>query len=205
MGQPDAKARLASVFEVMALPSLIISILLTAMMMSVIVPLPAFTTDLESFSPDSESLKRLCKERVDSKITPTGHRVYIHVSAGPGENILDISRLSDLLNDMESLESILPDNSITSHINAADAIQRSIDERDNESRSISDFSDWGEILNSILAEEEDCIEASSDERVLATATFAASAMLHTDFEFEQVCEWLDDRSGDYLWHPALSG
>ena len=55
MGQPDAKARLASAFETMALPSLIISILLTAMMMSVIVPLPAFTTDLESFSPDSES------------------------------------------------------------------------------------------------------------------------------------------------------
>ena len=117
----------------------------------------------------------------------------------------------DLLNDMESLESILPDNSITSHINAADAIQRSIDERDNESRSISDFSDWGEILNSILAEEEDCIEASSDERVLATATFA-SAMLHTDFEFEQVCEWLDDGSGDptplassTLWVIELNG
>ena len=210
MGQPDAKARLASVFEVMALPSLIISILLTAMMMSVIVPLPAFTTDLESFSPDSESGKAM--QRVDSKITPTGHRVYIHVSAGPGENILELSRLSGLLSDMESLESTLPENSITSHINAADAIQRSIDERDNDSRSISDFSDWGEILDSILAEGEDCIEASSDERVLATATFAASAMLHTDFEFQQVCEWLDDGSGDptplassTLWVIELNG
>ena len=128
MGQPDAKARLASTFETMALPSLIISILLTAMMMSVIVPLPAFTTDLESFSPDSESEEAM--QRVDSKITPTGHRVYIHVSAGPGENILEISRLSGLLDDMESLDSVLAENSITSHINAADAIQRSIDERD---------------------------------------------------------------------------
>ena len=210
MGQPDAKARLASAFETMALPSLIISILLTAMMMSVIVPLPAFTTDLESFSPVSESEEAM--QRVDSKITPTGHRVYIHVSAGPGENILEMSRLSGLLDDMESLDSVLAENSITSHINAADAIQRSIDERDDDSRSISDFSDWGEILDTILAEEEDCIEASSDERVLATATFAASAMLHTDFEFQQVCEWLDDGNGDptpsassTLWVIELNG
>ena len=77
---------------------------------------------------------------------------------------------------------------------------------------ISEFSDWGEILNTILEDDEDCIEASADERVLATASFAASAMLHTDFEFEQVCEWLEDGSGDptpmassTLWVIELDG
>ena len=210
MGQQDARARLASTFEAMALPSLIISILLTALMMSVIVPLPAFTTDLESFSPDSESEEAM--ERVDSKITPTGHRVYIHVSSSPSGNVLAIPHLSGLLDDMESINSAVPTGSISSHINAADAIQRSIDERDEESRRISDFPNWAEIFNSILEEDEDCIEASADERVLATSTFAASAMLHTDFEFEQVCEWLEDGSGDptptassTLWVIELDG
>ena len=210
MGQQDARVRLASTFEAMALPSLIISILLTVLMMSVIVPLPAFTTDLESFSPDSESEEAM--GRVDSKITPTGHRVYIHVSSIPDGNVLAIPHLSGLLDDMESINSAVPTDSISSHINAADAIQRSIDERDEESRRISDFSNWAEIFNSILEEDEDCIEASADERVLATSTFAASAMLHTDFEFEQVCEWLEDGSGDptptassTLWVIELDG
>ena len=47
---------------------------------------------------------------------------------------------------------------------------------------------------------------------MATASFAASAMLHTDFEFEQVCEWLEDGSGSptptassTLWVIELNG
>ncbi|MCH1592016.1 MAG: MMPL family transporter, partial [Candidatus Thalassarchaeaceae archaeon] len=210
MGDQDANMRLASIFESMALPSLIISILLTALMMSVIIPLPAFTTDLETFSPDSASEDAM--ERVDEKITPTGHRVYVHVSTTDGQNILGIEQLSGILFDMEEIDNALPDGSISSHINAADAIQRSIDERSDGDMRISEFSDWGEILNTILEDDEDCIEASADERVLATASFAASAMLHTDFEFEQVCEWLEDGSGDptpmassTLWVIELDG
>ena len=210
MGDQDANMRLATIFESMALPSLIISILLTALMMSVIIPLPAFTTDLETFSPDSASEDAM--ERVDEKITPTGHRVYVHVSTTDGQNILGIEQLSGILFDMEEIDNALPDGSISSHINAADAIQRSIDERSDGDLRISEFSDWGEILNTILEDDEDCIEASADERVLATASFAASAMLHTDFEFEQVCEWLEDGSGDptpvassTLWVIELDG
>tara|TARA_B100001175_G_scaffold306834_1_gene305388 strand:- start:9935 stop:12385 length:2451 start_codon:yes stop_codon:yes gene_type:complete len=179
-------------------------------MMSVIIPLPAFTTDLETFSPDSASEDAM--ERVDEKITPTGHRVYVHVSTTDGQNILGIEQLSGILFDMEEIDNALPDGSISSHINAADAIQRSIDERSDGDMRISEFSDWGEILNTILEDDEDCIEASADERVLATASFAASAMLHTDFEFEQVCEWLEDGSGDptpmassTLWVIELDG
>ena len=91
---------------------------------------------------------------------------------------------------MESLESILPDNSITSHINLADAIQRSI-ERETTNLVDLRFFGLGEILNSILAEEE---IASKHPQTNGTCNgnFRASAMLHTDFEFEQVCEWLDD-------------
>ena len=210
MGDREAKDRLVSAFERLALPSLMVSILLTVFMASVIIPLPAFTTDLESFSPDSSSEQAV--DRIDERIPPSGHRVYIHVSSEDGGNILRIEQLSGLLEDMETINSIVPEGSISSHINAADAIQRSIDERTDDDSRISLFDGWGELLSSILDEEEDCIEASADERGLATASFAASAMLHTDFEFEQVCEWLEDGSGSptptassTLWVIELNG
>ena len=210
MGDREAKDRLVSAFERMALPSLMVSILLTVFMASVIIPLPAFTTDLESFSPDSSSEQAV--DRIDERIPPSGHRVYVHVSSEDDGNILRIEQLSGLLEDMETINSIVPEGSISSHINAADAIQRSIDERTDDDSRISLFDGWGELLSSILDEEEDCIEASADERGLATASFAASAMLHTDFEFEQVCEWLEDGSGSptptassTLWVIELNG
>jgi len=210
MGDREAKDRLVSAFERLALPSLMVSILLTVFMASVIIPLPAFTTDLESFSPDSSSEQAV--DRIDDRIPPSGHRVYVHVSSEDDGNILRIEQLSGLLEDMETINSIVPEGSISSHINAADAIQRSIDERTDDDSRISLFDGWGELLSSILDEEEDCIEASADERGLATASFAASAMLHTDFEFEQVCEWLEDGSGSptptassTLWVIELNG
>ena len=210
MGDREAKGRLVSAFERLALPSLMVSILLTVFMASVIIPLPAFTTDLESFSPDSASEQAV--DRIDERIPPSGHRVYVHVSSEDDGNILRIEQLSGLLEDMETINSIVPEGSISSHINAADAIQRSIDERTDDDSRISLFDGWGELLSSILDEEEDCIEASADERGLATASFAASAMLHTDFEFEQVCEWLEDGSGSptptassTLWVIELNG
>ena len=210
MGDREAKDRLVSAFERLALPSLMVSILLTVFMASVIIPLPAFTTDLESFSPDSSSEQAV--DRIDEIIPPSGHRVYVHVSSEDDGNILRIEQLSGLLEDMETINSIVPEGSISSHINAADAIQRSIDERTDDDSRISLFDGWGELLSSILDEEEDCIEASTDERGLATASFAASAMLHTDFEFEQVCEWLEDGSGSptptassTLWVIELNG
>ena len=210
MGDREARDRLVSAFERLALPSLIVSILLTVFMASVIIPLPAFTTDLESFSPDSESERAV--DRIDEKIPPSGHRVYVHVKSEDSGNILRIQQLSGLLNDMEAINSVVPEGSISSHINAADAIQRTIDERTDDDSRISGFADWGGLLEVVLDEDEDCVEASGDERVLATASFAASAMLHTDFEFDQVCEWLEDGDGDptptassTLWVIELNG
>ena len=210
MGDREARDRLVSAFERLALPSLMVSILLTVFMASVIIPLPAFTTDLESFSPDSESEQAV--DRIDEKIPPSGHRVYVHVKSEDSGNILRIQQLSGLLNDMEAINSVAPEGSISSHINAADAIQRTIDERTDDDSRISGFADWGALLEVVLDEDEDCVEASGDERVLATASFAASAMLHTDFEFDQVCEWLEDGDGDptptassTLWVIELNG
>ena len=145
-------------------------------------------------------------------IPPSGHRVYVHVKSEDSGSVLRIQQLSGLLEDMEAINSMVPEGSISSHINVADAIQRTIDERTDDDSRISGFADWADLLEVVLNEGEDCIEASGDERALATASFAASAMLHTDFEFDQVCEWLEDGEGDptptassTLWVIELNG
>ena len=203
---------LAEMFEKMALPALVISILLTGFMVSVVTPLPSFTTDLDSFSPQTSS--DLAQERVDSLIPPTGHRIYIHVSPSEdGGNILEVGSLHDLLSDMEMIDSMTAkEGGIYAHVNAADVVNRAIIERDPESGGIVNFSDWATILDRIVSENETCIDAVGDDSAISAASFASSAMLHTDFEYEHVCEWLEEGSGDptpmassTLWVIELDG
>ena len=203
---------LAEMFEKMALPALVISILLTGFMVSVVTPLPSFTTDLDSFSPQTSS--DLAQERVDSLIPPTGHRIYIHVSPSEdGGNILEVGSLHDLLNDMEMIDSMTAkEGGIYAHVNAADVVNRAIIERDPESGGIVNFSDWATILDRIVSENETCIDAVGDDSAISAASFASSAMLHTDFEYEHVCEWLEEGAGDptprassTLWVIELDG
>ena len=178
----------AEMFEKMALPALVISILLTGYMVSVVTPLPSFTTDLDSFSPESAS--DLAEERVDSVIPPTGHRIYIHVSPADGEgNVLEVSSLQDLLSDMEMIDSLAgKEGGIYAHVNAADVVNRAILERSPNSGGIGNFSDWSSILDSLVSGDETCIDAVGDDKAISAASFASSAMLHTDFEYEHVCE-----------------
>ena len=202
----------AEMFEKMALPALVISILLTGYMVSVVTPLPSFTTDLDSFSPESAS--DLAEERVDSVIPPTGHRIYIHVSPADGEgNVLKVSSLQDLLSDMEMIDSLAgKEGGIYAHVNAADVVNRAILERSPNSGGIGNFSDWSSILDSLVSGDETCIDAVGDDKAISAASFASSAMLHTDFEYEHVCEWLEEGTGDptprassTLWVIELDG
>ena len=208
----ERDSELAEMFEKMALPALVISILLTGFMVSVVTPLPSFTTDLDSFSPQTSS--DLAQERVDSLIPPTGHRIYIHVSPSEDSgNILEVGSLHDLLNDMEMIDSMTAkEGGIYAHVNAADVVNRAIIERDPESGGIVNFSDWATILDRIVSENETCIDAVGDDSAISAASFASSAMLHTDFEYEHVCEWLEEGSGDptprassTLWVIELDG
>ena len=203
---------LAEIFEKMALPALVISILLTGFMVSVVTPLPSFTTDLDSFSPQTPS--DVAQERVDSLIPPTGHRIYVHVSpSGDGGNILEVNLLHALLNDMEMIDSLTAEEGgIHAHVNAADVVNRAIIEKDLESGGIASFNDWSAILNSLVSDNETCIDAVGDDRAISAASFASSAMLHEDFQYEHVCEWLEEGTGDptprassTLWVIELDG
>ena len=100
---------------------------------------------------------------------------------------------------------------ISSQINAAEVIGRFLEER-NHSGDLSEFSDWKDLLESVL-EGENCEDSvGGDERTIATAAFASSAMLHSDLDYSPICDWLDTGQGNptptassTLWLIEMSG
>ena len=66
-------------------------------------------------------------------------------------------------------------------------LQLSLDERDNQQRNLSEFNNWEELLEAIITDEE-CTDAIGEDRAIATASFARSVMLHSDFDYEPICD-----------------
>ena len=63
-----------------------------------------------------------------------------------------------------------------------------------------------------VSDGEECSDAIGNDQAIASASFAASAMLHTDFEYDPICEWLDTGEGNptplassTMWVIEISG
>tara|TARA_B100001123_G_C15336930_1_gene1033228 strand:- start:425 stop:2986 length:2562 start_codon:yes stop_codon:yes gene_type:complete len=206
---------IADGFDRLSAPILISSLLLTAFLASFLAPLPEFTTDLSSFAPDTEADD--ANERADASMGPSSHLIYINVKPSVGDNeipnVLEMGALHELAEDHRRVEEYSEQNGgfVTSQINAAEVLQRFIEDR-NYSGQLSDFSDWQQMLTEVL-EGDECGDAvSSDERTIATAAFASSAMLHKDLDYQPVCDWLETGEGNptpradsTLWLIEMSG
>ena len=152
--------------------------------------MPEFQTDLAAFAPDSDADGAI--DRMEEVMPPSPHRIYVHIEpTQEGANVLEMGALQQLHFDLEAINSLSASNGnfITSHINAAQILQVALEERDEESRNLSDFNNWEELLEAVVADEE-CTDAIGDERAIATASFARSVMLHSDFDYEPICDWL---------------
>ena len=100
---------------------------------------------------------------------------------------------------------------IVAHINAAGMLETALEERDEQGRSLDDFADWEGLLGAV-SESEKCSDAVGNDQAIASASFAASAMLHLDLDYASVCEWLDSGEGDptpsassTMWVIEISG
>ena len=119
-------------------------------------------------------------------------------------NVLEMKALHRLSEDYERIQSYSDENGhfIASQINAAEILQRFLEER-NYTGNITDFNDWKGMLESVLEEEEECGDAiGSDERSIANAAFASSALLHEDLDYSPICSWLEGGAGTR--HPVLA-
>ena len=210
---PTLENRVSLVFEKAAPAIVVLSILATIIAGLALNPMPEFQTDLSAFAPESEADSAI--ERMEEVMPPSPHRIYVHIEATQdGANILEIAALKQLQSDLETVNSFSSENGnfITSHINAAQILQVSLDERDNQQRNLSEFNNWEELLEAIVSDEE-CTDAIGEDRAIATASFARSVMLHSDFDYEPICNWLENgHQGDptpsassTMWIIEISG
>ena len=192
-----SEARVAEAFEKASLGIIIASLLLTIGTGLALSPLPEFQTDLSSFSPTTEANE--AEQRLEEIMPSSPHRIYVHVEpVQEGANVLEMGALQQLASDLDAVNSLSNSNGdfVTSHINVAQILNVALEERDSQGRNISAFNNWEEMLNAIVTDEE-CTDAIGDDRVIATASFAKSVMLHKDFDYDPVCEWLEnDKVGD---------
>ena len=199
--QPSEK--FSELFEKMALPIVVISVLATIFLASFLSPLPNFSTDLSSFSPDTEYDD--AKLTIYDEITQSGELIYINIEASQDDSsVLEIGALKQLNNDFFLIQNYSNSNGnfIKSQLNAANILERVIDQS-NYSGSLNDFDDWQDLLNSVFENSENCDSSfSNDEEKVAYASFASSVMLHQDFNFESLCDWLLDGSGNPLPHAS---
>ena len=210
---PTLEKRVSLVFEKAAPAIVVLSILATIIAGLALNPMPEFQTDLSAFAPESEADSAI--ERMEEVMPPSPHRIYVHIEATQdGANILEIAALKQLQSDLETVNLFSSENGnfITSHINAAQILQVSLDERDNQQRNLSEFNNWEELLEAIVSDEE-CTDAIGEDRAIATASFARSVMLHSDFDYEPICNWLENgHQGDptpsassTMWIIEISG
>ena len=84
MASSDATTiSLADGFERLSVPILVVSVLLTVFLASFLVPLPAFTTDLSSFAPDTSADE--AQERIEDTMGASSHLMYVNVKpSSPG-------------------------------------------------------------------------------------------------------------------------
>jgi len=193
---PRLENRVAAAFEKSAPAIVVVSILLTIVTGLALSPMPEFQTDLSAFAPESDADAAI--ERMDEVMPPSPHRIYVHIEpTQDGANVLEIGALQQLHTDLEAVNSLSTSNEnfVTSHINVAQILQVALDERDEEDRSLSEFNNWEELLQAIVTDEE-CTDAIGEDRAIATASFARSVMLHSDFDHEPICNWLVDGEGD---------
>ena len=192
-GGESREERFAEAFGRLAPAILIISLLLTVITASVLVPLPEFTTDLSAFAPENEA--KSAEERMNLVMEDTPNRIYVHVTPNEeGANVLEIGALQQLHNDLVSIDEKFG-NGIISHINIASILQNILEERDNQSRTIQDFNEWDNLLLAIINDDEECTDAIGNDQAIASATFAKDALLHTDFDYIHICDWIVTKEG----------
>ena len=192
-GRESREEGFAETFGRLAPAILFVSLLLTVVTASALLPLPEFTTDLSSFAPENDA--KDAEERMDLVMTKTPNRIYVQVNPSEdGANVLEIGALKQMTYDLERINLIYGED-IISHINIANILDNILKERDNQSRTVKDFQEWDDLLAAIINDDEDCTDAVGNDQAIASATFARDALLNSDFEYLSVCDWIIGQGG----------
>lgn len=186
--------RAAPGFAKAALPILVLAGLVTAgLMVSLVTSPPAFDTDLDRFAPDSDALE--AHERIHASFPEERRPMFVHVVADDGGNVLTLDHLKAMEADELALRNASAERSdvVVAWATATTALQVALDEEAN-GTALSSITDWPELLALVLDEGTTCT-LTDDDALLASATFAADAMLSEDLDIDPVCAFLSDGTG----------
>ncbi len=191
----DHRDPIAEWLEKGALGLVLLALVLTGFLASQLVPPPNFHTDLSAFAPESDA--DVAADRMAGTMQGHGERMFVQVTAVDGGNVLSWHSIQQQSADFEELMSFSENSSgfIRSETTAPGILSAALEETTDGASSIADTPDWETFLANSIENGTDCSTDGADERLLTAAATARSAMLHRNFEFKAVCDWLGgDRS-----------
>ena len=155
---------------------------------------PTFQTDLNDFAPESEA--SLAHDRVHEHFPDEMRPLFVHVTMDDGSNVLTIDALQAMNSDLEVFqnESTKRQNMVAVWTTTPGILQLALDE-EADGETVDDLTSWPDLLTMIFDDNETCV-LTSDDQLLSAATYASSALLHKDLDYDPVCAYLDDESGD---------
>ena len=155
---------------------------------------PTFQTDLNDFAPESEA--SLAHDRVHEHFPDEMRPLFVHVTMDDGSNVLTIHALQAMNTDLEVFqnESTKRQNMVAVWTTTPGILQLALDE-EADGETVDDLASWPDLLTMIFDDNETCV-LTSDDQLLSAATYASSALLHKDLDYDPVCAYLDDESGD---------
>ena len=154
---------------------------------------PTFQTDLNDFSPESETSD--AHDRIHAYFPDEMRPLFVHVTVDDGSNVLALDMLRTMDDDLSHFqnESVKREQMVSVWTTAPGILQLALDE-EGDGQDLATFSAWSDVLDVLFDEDETC-GLTADDQLLSAATYASSALLNKDLDYEPVCVYLDNATG----------
>ena len=154
---------------------------------------PTFQTDLNDFSPESETSD--AHDRIHAYFPDEMRPLFVHVTVDDGSNVLALDMLQTMDDDLSHFqnESVKREQMVSVWTTAPGILQLALDE-EGDGQDLATFSAWSDVLDVLFDEDETC-GLTADDQLLSAATYASSALLNKDLDYEPVCVYLDNATG----------
>ena len=172
-----------------------VSVLLTLVLAAQLyISPPTFQTDLNDFAPESEAT--MAHDRIHQHFPNETRPMFVHVTADDGANVLSIDALHAMEEDLAvfKAESEKRQGFVQVWTTAPSIVQHALDEQ-TDGDVLADIASWTSLVDRVFTNNETC-SLSADDELLSSATYASSALLHKDLDFDPVCEYLESGTGD---------
>ncbi|MDP6334187.1 MAG: MMPL family transporter, partial [Candidatus Poseidoniaceae archaeon] len=191
----ETMASFAGKFRKASLPILVVTSLITVILLANLVSSPPqFNTDLDAFSPESES--KDAHDRIHENFPNETRPLFIDVERNDGGNVLTFENILLMQQHLEQIKQISDSHngSVVIWTTTPNILQFALDEESN-GTNLSQLNSWNQLLDEIVADDVEC-RLTNDDQFLSAATYASSALLNTDLDFDPTCDYLRDGTGD---------